>query len=202
MILERYFRPSYQSFCVEPVATVLSRQSVITPNGVSIFAGLLGPCIAFSLWAQNSWLAVLLILFSGYLDTLDGTLARLTQKASSSGAAIDIFSDRVVELSIILGLYAYAPEARGFLCLAMLGSSLLCITSFLVVGIFEANASQKSFYYSPGLMERAEAFVFFLLMIVLPVLFAPLAWVYTVLVLWTACLRLWQFCRQHSLVEY
>lgn len=69
--------------------------------------------------------------------------------------------DRVVEFVVVLALWFVAPQQRGLWCLLMLGSMLLCITSFLVVGIFSENQSQKSFHYSSGLMERAEAFSFF-----------------------------------------
>lgn len=61
-----------------------------------------------------------------------------------------------------------APQERGLWCMLTLGSMLLCITSFLVVGIFTENQSQKSFHYSPGLMKRAEAFSFFIAMMIWP----------------------------------
>ena len=69
-------------------------------------------------------------------------------------------------------------------------ANLLCITSFLVVGIFVEQNSNKSFFYHEGLMERAEAFIFFILMMLIPQWFAFLAVVYTILVLLTAFLHL------------
>ena len=73
----------------------------------------------------------------------------------------------------------------------MLGSMLICITSFLVIGIFTKNNGEKGFYYSQGLMERAEAFIFFMLMIIFPAAFRILAIVFTFLLLVTAAWRIW-----------
>ncbi len=44
-------------------------------------------------------------------------------------------------------------------------------------------------------MERAEAFIFFLLMILIPSWFINLAWIYSALVLLTAVIRIYQFFR-------
>ncbi len=137
--------------------------------------------------------AIAFLLLSGYLDTLDGSLARRCNKTSPFGAALDIISDRIVESAAILGLFLVEPGARGLPCLMMLASTLLCVTTFLVVGIFTQNTSEKGFRYSPGLMERAEAFALFIAMIALPSAFLFLSWLYTLLVMATALIRLYQF---------
>ena len=59
-----------------------------------------------------------------------------------------------------------------------------------MVGIFVEQNSNKSFFYHNGLIERAEAFIFYALMIILPGLFTPLAYAYIVLVLLSAFLHL------------
>ena len=78
----------------------------------------------------------------------------------------------------------------------MLGSVLICITSFLVVAIVSDNQSEKSFYYSPGLMERAEAFIFFILMIWLPQYFSFLSMSFIILVSYTALKRVYDYSVQ------
>jgi phosphatidylglycerophosphate synthase len=149
------------------------------------------PLLVFG-WSK--W-ALTALLFSGFLDTIDGSLARHTQRASSQGAALDICCDRLVEFSIVLGLYLVDPVTRGFDTLLMLGSVLLCVTTFLVAGIFSEQSSYKSFYYSPGLIERTEAFILFFAMIAWPSQFYWLAPLFTLLVMLTAAIRLWQFSR-------
>ena len=109
------------------------------------------------------------------------------------GAILDITCDRCVEFSIILGLYLVDPTSRPFLSFMMLGSVLVCVTTFLVVALFTPNESEKGFHYSPGLIERAEAFLFFGLMILFPPLFTPLAALFSILVFLTGLLRIRQF---------
>ncbi|NCT57292.1 MAG: hypothetical protein GW760_06250 [Legionella sp.] len=77
---------------------------------------------------------------------------------------LDITTDRFVEFVVLLALWSVSPQERGFCAILMLGSILLCITSFLIVGIFTANDSDKGFRYSPGIMERAEAFSFLVIL--------------------------------------
>lgn len=172
----------------------------IHPHAITLAGCLVGIAICPLLMMHWTGWAVMALLLTGLLDTLDGAVARYFKLTSPQGAVLDIFCDRVVEFSILMGLYAVDPETRAIPVLFMLGSVLLCITSFLVVGIFTGNDSCKSFFYSPGLIERAEAFGFFFLMIFWPSLFTTLAWIFSLLVFLTALIRLWQFFRNSRLV--
>jgi len=192
-MLENIVRNHYQRWLVDPLAVRLTTR--ITPLHITLLAGVLGLCLIPTLYFHHIYLAISLLLLSGYLDTLDGTFARHTNKASSFGAVLDILMDRLVEFSAIFGLWLIDPTPRALWCLLMLGSILLCITSFLVVGIFTANDSHKGFYYSPGLMERAEAFIFFISMMLFPSAFMVLAVLFIFLVLVTTCIRLIEFRR-------
>jgi phosphatidylglycerophosphate synthase len=147
------------------------------------------PLIAFG----HPFMAVLFLLISGFLDTLDGSIARHRKISTVQGAVMDIISDRLVEFSVLLGLFFVEPNSRGFSCMLMLGSAYLCITSFLIVGVFTKNNSQKSFFYSWGLIERSEVFIFFLLMILFPSQFFLLSSIFTAGVFLTAFIRIWQF---------
>ena len=62
-----------------------------------------------------------------------------------------------------------------------------------MTGIFIANDSQKGFHYSPGIMERAEAFIFFIIMMLWLKAFTFLAVLFSFLVTLTAIIRLYQF---------
>lgn len=193
-MLDSHFRSTYQKILVEPVLSLawIHNRSPATMTVLSCLFGLAAaPLIA----SQLNILAILFLIISGYLDTLDGSLARHQKTTSHTGAVLDIISDRLVEFSVILSLFLIHPLERGLPCILMLGSVLLCITSFLVVGIFSKNSSEKSFHYSPGLMERAEAFLFWGAMILFPPFFSFLAYLFTVLVLYTALYRLKQFFR-------
>ena len=194
-MIEHSVRKFYQRLFVDPLAKQFIHR--IAPNTITWVSGLFGIVVIPSLFFHQIILAVLFLLLSGYCDTLDGTLARLSQQSSDWGAVLDITMDRCVEFFVIIALWLIHPTERALSCFLMLGSVLLCITSFLVVGIFSQNTSEKSFYYSPGLMERAEAFIFFIVMMCWPSAFLALAFLFSTLVTLTAVIRLKQFY-QHT----
>lgn len=195
-MLEAILRPRFQRYCVDSVAKVLSTASVISPLDITLLAGICGIGTFVLLVNSLPVIASVLLLISGYLDVLDGSLARVKGSHCAFGAVLDIVMDRFVEFAMVLGLFWVDPISRGLLCMLMLGSILLCVTSFLVVGIFSDNHSEKSFHYSPGLMERAEAFIFFIAMMIWPQGFTLLAILFTVLVLLTTITRVFQFWHQ------
>ncbi len=190
-MLDALYRADLQATMVDKVALFLAEIKV-SANIITASAVFMGILSAYLIAAGWPWLALIILWVSGYLDVLDGTLARLGE-ASPVGAVFDILADRVVESAIIVGLFLVAPHARGGLCLLMLACVLLCVTSFLVVGVFVENDSNKSFHYSPGLIERAEAFIFFSLMILLPRYFGILSLSFSLLVLVTTVIRVLEF---------
>ncbi len=194
-MLEQTVRPLYQNLLVDPLVRLISQR--VSPLQITLLSGVLGLLVIPALIYGYSMTAIGLLLASGYCDTLDGSLARFQKKDTSLGTVLDIIIDRLVEFSVILGLYFVAPATRSLAIIFMLGAILLCITSFLVVGIFAVNETEKGFHYSPGLMERAEAFIFFILMIIMPHYFNLLAVTFTFLVCFTAIIRVRQFARTH-----
>jgi archaetidylinositol phosphate synthase len=196
-MIESYVRPSYQRYFMDPLAKLLLRMPFITPNRVTTLSVIFGVIAAVLFAFQLKYSAVILLLLSGMCDTLDGTLARISSRSTDIGSAWDIVADRIVEFCVIFSFYFYAPSHDALAVLMMLGSSYLCITTFLVVGIFAENHSQKGFHYSAGLMERPEAFIFFIVMMLFPVAIPILGWIYAVLVFYTAAIRMLEF-RRHE----
>ncbi|SCA63167.1 Inner membrane protein YnjF [Chlamydiales bacterium SCGC AG-110-P3] len=194
-MIDTHIRPLIQDSIFIPAARLLAQRK-LNPN-ILTAAGLISGILIAPLVALGySLIALCLLMITGYLDIIDGTVARLLNRASPKGTVYDITSDRIVEFAILFGLYLYAPQERALLTILMLGSILVCITTFLVVSIFSANESEKSFHYSVGLMERSEAFLLFALMIVWPTGFPIVATVFTALVTATAAIRVYEFSRQ------
>ncbi|MBX9705357.1 MAG: CDP-alcohol phosphatidyltransferase family protein [Gammaproteobacteria bacterium] len=192
-MLEAKLQQYYYRWLLEPVLRLCGRR--LSPNVFSISAGILGLLFIPVIASGHAFWALGLLLLSGYCDTFDGALARYQQRTATLGAVLDITIDRLVEFSVLLGLYWVDPINRGLWVVLMLGSILLCVTTFLVVASVSANHSEKSFYYSPGLIERAEAFLFFIAMILWPAAFAWLAGLFSILVLFTAAMHIVQFAR-------
>jgi archaetidylinositol phosphate synthase len=195
-MLETKLRPLYQKICVDPIAKRLPAS--VQPHAITLLACLIGILTAPVLIAGYPVFACCLLLLSGYLDTLDGTLARLSNNSSSMGTLFDITADRIVEIAVVLGLFGIDALNRSWLSLGMLSGILICVTTFLVVGIFSENISTKSFHYSPGLIERAEAFLFFIAMMLFPEYFTYLAILFIFLLLLTSMLRVREFWKYNS----
>lgn len=192
-MIEAYVRPSYQRFFMDPIARLLARIPFVTPNRVTTASILFGVLAAFLFAVQLRYSAVICLLLSGWCDTLDGTLARISDRSTQLGSAWDIVADRVVEFCIIFSFYLYAPAHNALAVLLMLGASYVCVTTFLVVGIFSENQGQKGFHYSAGLMERPEAFIFFIVMMLFPAAIPVFGWLYALLVFYTAAIRMLEF---------
>ncbi|MCY3974171.1 MAG: CDP-alcohol phosphatidyltransferase family protein [Simkaniaceae bacterium] len=193
-MLDSFGRALYQKYVIDPLLRLFFTKRRLSPSAlttIGLLFGLLTPCF---LALHMPFSACLALLLSGFFDTLDGSVARQQGTGSERGALFDILSDRIVESAVITGFYLYDPE-RALLCLLMFASTLLCITSFLTVGIFTENLSEKSFHYSPGLIERTEAFLFFVSIILFPSLFPPLASLFILLVFHTGVDRARKFYR-------
>jgi phosphatidylglycerophosphate synthase len=139
----------------------------LTADKVTLFAFLTGLCTGPLIYFDEALAAVILLWVSGYLDAVDGTMAREQNKSSAWGTLMDITFDRIVELSVIIGLAARYPEAQ-FLLLLLTGAIVFSMTVFLTVGALSEKKGVKSFYYQAGLAERTEGFILFTLMILLP----------------------------------
>lgn len=191
-MIDSYYRQFYQQRCIDPLLPYCYRFS---PRILTLLSCLIGIVVCPLLIFDFPRIAFGALLISGFLDTLDGSLARYLKLISPKGAALDIVCDRIVETAVILGLFFVNVDSRALSCLLMLGSILLCITTFLVVGIFVENQSAKSFFYSPGLIERSEAFIFFSIIILFPSTFFIASSLFTILTCFTAFFRLWEFMK-------
>jgi len=84
----------------------------ITPNDITIFGLAMHLPIAILIATRhNYWAAGLLVVF-GLFDTLDGELARMQHRESSSGRFLDSVTDRMKEIMLYLGA-AFAAIASG-----------------------------------------------------------------------------------------
>jgi archaetidylinositol phosphate synthase len=193
-MIETYLRPVYQSMFAYPKAKQLQH---VQPLQITYFSCLSGMIAALMIVIHFPLTATLFLLSSGFLDTLDGTIARTKNKSSPLDSIVDILSGRIVEFLVILGLFMVDPHNRAGASLFMLGACYLCVTSFLVVGNYtprrKSEYPKKGFHYSPGLIERAGAFLFFIFMIWFPNYFNSIAFLFSILVLLTTYLRIKQF---------
>ena len=149
--------------------------------------------IFFALTVTLMVCSAILMTVSFFIDTLDGSIARL-EGSTIFGGILDIFCDRLVEISIIIAIVTTDPTNLVWAGLFSLAAIVLCISMFLIVGgiIKEDNikSNSKVITYQSGLMERSETFFFLLALIVLIPWRLIILWIFTTLVSITALLRL------------
>ena len=153
---------------VEPVILEFARRlhaRKVTADAVTWAALLVGVGAGALTWAGHPWLAVLALWLSGFLDAVDGSLARLSDASSAWGTVLDVTFDRVVELSVLFALAVLYPDARLAL-VGLVSTIVVGMTVFLTVGAVTEKKGVKSFYYQAGVGERTEGFVLLTAMLV------------------------------------
>jgi len=140
---------------LEPVARALMK---VDPNTISlialILAALAGACLYFSpgQWELLLPTAALLIIVSGFLDALDGKVARLVGKSGKRGDFLDHVLDRYADVFMIGGV-AVSAWCDPFLGISAIIGVLL--TSYMGT---QAQAVGAGRMYT-GLLGRADRVV-------------------------------------------
>lgn len=152
-LVERLIKPVVR-FGVSPNA--ISLVSV----GVSFVAGILyaGGCFF--------WGGIVLLL-SGFLDTLDGTMARLKGQSTRFGALLDSTLDRYSDYFVLAGLLVFYRNHWVFFII------ILSIIGSFMVSYVKARAESLGATRVVGLMQRPERL---LLIIAGSLLTVPASW--------------------------
>ena len=177
---------------VEPIISWTAKKfhkGGLNPNHVTWFAFLIGSSSGVLIYKNNFWWAIVVLWISGFLDAVDGSMARQNEQTTAWGTLLDITFDRIVEISYIIGLALCFPASRLYL-IFMCGSIILSMTIFLSVGTLSRKKGKKTFYYQAGLVERTEGFILFSLMLIFVEHVSLLAIIYTGAVLVTALQRM------------
>ena len=153
----------------------------LRPNHITTAALVVGIGAGVTLYFGYPVPAVGLLWLSGFLDAVDGSMARQSEMSSPAGAMYDIVSDRIVELSIFWALAVRYPESL-YAMLALVTAVLLSMTVFLTTGMLAPKNSGKSFYYQAGLMERTEGFIASTVMMLFSQWIVLLTWLYAALI--------------------
>lgn len=187
-MLDTYGRKHADRF-IEPAACLFEKINW-KPTHVTIAALVTGLVASASfLFKAPVAVPIVLLWFSGYLDTVDGALARRTKKTTPVGTMLDIFFDRVVELSFIVSFAIRFPESV-FSQLILVCAIVLSMTVFLTSGTLLKNNGIKSFRYQTGLMERTDGFILFTIMMIFDDYMKYTAAIYALLIFFTAIQRL------------
>lgn len=116
------FRKSFQSIQNKCASAFL--RAGITPNSVTALSVILSliAAVLYAISPESAFLLLLagVVLFaSGFLDAIDGALARMSNRASNLGSYLDSLLDRYSDSIVILGI------AVGFSSVSILGLNIV-----------------------------------------------------------------------------
>jgi archaetidylinositol phosphate synthase len=135
----------------------------ISANLATILAALAGIASGIAFARVHLTFAIVALTLSAAFDALDGTIARECAAPSRLGGVLDLSADRVVEACVIVGIAWRDPDLY-FPALVLVATWYVNITIFLSVGAALEGRSAKLIEYPPGILERTEAIVFFIVL--------------------------------------
>ena len=130
----------------------------VHPNAVTIIGTIgvvIGACVFFPRGGINLFWGVLFITFFVVTDMLDGTMARLSGKASRLGSYLDSTLDRVADAAIFGALVWTFRESSPETALA----ALLCLALGSIVPYARAKAESLGIAATGGIAERSDRLV-------------------------------------------
>lgn len=183
----------YADPVINAVAEIFIKMG-FSANRVTVLSLAIGLFVLPFIYFDHLITATIILWISGLLDAVDGRIARKTGNTSSAGTLMDITFDRIVECSLVIILSLKVPESQ-FMMIILLSSIILSMTVFLTVGALSSKQGIKSFYYQAGVAERTEGFILFTFMILFPEYIHITAFIFTIMVVFTACQRFYEGIR-------
>ena len=135
----------------------------ISANLATVLAAIAGIASGIAFARAQVTFAIAALAISAAFDALDGTIARECTTPSPLGGVLDLSADRVVEACVIIGI-AWRDPALYFPALILVATWYVNITIFLAVGAALEGPTKKLIEYPPGILERTEAIIFFIVL--------------------------------------
>ena len=148
-------------FIFKPLIQLVAKGLIkirVTPNLATIF--MLCFAILSFIWIsffQNLLIFSILVFITGIMDGVDGSIARLTERASKFGAFFDSVMDRISEFFIFIGLIIF--NWNNYLWEFIDMKLILFISYFISFMISYCRARAEVFFkgdFDIGLMGRSE----------------------------------------------
>ncbi|OPY70553.1 MAG: CDP-diacylglycerol--inositol 3-phosphatidyltransferase [Syntrophorhabdus sp. PtaU1.Bin050] len=133
---------------------------IVNPNILTVCGALLNIGVCFAVAWGHLILGGIVLLASGFLDLMDGALARSSDQVTPFGGFLDSVLDRYSDLLVMCGILVYFMKRDD---------SLLAIATFVaaigvaIIPYAKARAEAASLSCNTGLLERPERVVILLI---------------------------------------
>ena len=100
----------------------------ITPNSITIFRAFMFLPVIILLLLDYHWTSFIVFVISGYLDSIDGLLARHRKQETDFGAALDALMDKIFFICLLTPIvFLMNYEETDVLVVVLIFSSLVLI---------------------------------------------------------------------------
>lgn len=168
----------------------------VTANTVTVTGCVIGIAAFVLIWQQFYLTGLVLLLISRLGDGLDGAVARVRGK-TDYGGYLDIVLDFSFYGLIPLGFVLADPANNAIAGGVLIFSFYINGSSFLAYAIMAEKRKmdtdvrgQKSLYFTTGLAEATETIAVFCLSCLFPQWFAPIAYIFAALCIYTTISRI------------
>jgi archaetidylinositol phosphate synthase len=136
---------------VKVILDPVAKKIRINPNILTIMGLLVSLISAYMFATGNLLMGGLLIALSGFVDMLDGAVARNNYQTTKFGGLLDSTADRFADAFIIIGIIygGYVNWIYG----------ILALHASLTVSYVRARAESEGIKCNVGIAERAERLV-------------------------------------------
>ena len=129
------------------------KDKTVNPNYLTLLGAIFGyasaMCIAFGYVKTGG----IILLFSGFLDLLDGAIARSTNSVSRFGGFLDSVLDRYTDLFLMFGIFVLFMKQGQMYALVF---TFIAAIGVAIIPYARARAEAASIECRAGLMERPE----------------------------------------------
>ncbi|MDD4409474.1 MAG: CDP-alcohol phosphatidyltransferase family protein [Candidatus Pacebacteria bacterium] len=123
----------------------------LTPNHLTSLCLIFGLGASYAISQGMFYLAIILLLVSGVMDFLDGSVARACNKETKFGGLFDSTVDKLTEILIYIALGLYDPS--------LLLGSCLAISTFMLSSYISKHAKASGGKGGGGIIERKERII-------------------------------------------
>lgn len=145
-------RKTAANFLTQPMVKLLARTR-ISPNTITWLGFLLTLVAAVLTGSGNLIAGGIMVLVAGFLDMVDGALARSTNRVTSFGGVLDSTLDRLAEAALLLGLLAVFARGQSVAGVLLVG---LALVGSLMVSYLRARVEVLGIECKLGLFTRSE----------------------------------------------
>jgi CDP-diacylglycerol---glycerol-3-phosphate 3-phosphatidyltransferase len=167
--------PQYVDAVTRPVGRALGRTGV-SPNTLTTFGIVLTAVATYLVATGQPIIGAWVLVLGGLMDTVDGAVARATNRSTPFGSFYDSVSDRISDGLILGGIAWWIRDQPRLFALAIVALVAAEVTSYV-----RAKAEAIDLDCSVGILERAERAILVIVGLLLHAwLLEPMLWILAV----------------------